>query len=72
MTYDMTYKDYCKRYGWIPPIAKLLKRALLSYQVAEKFTDPHWENYWDPLMVLSPQCLAVSICMTCWDFFFII
>lgn len=51
--HDMTYKDYCKRYGWIPPIAKLLKRALLSYQVAEKFTDPHWENYWDPFMVLS-------------------
>lgn len=36
----MTYKDYCKRYGWIPPIAKLLKRPLLSSQVAEKITDP--------------------------------
>lgn len=52
--HDMTFKDNCKRYGWIPLIAKLLKRALLPSQVAEKIMDPRWENYWDTLMVLSP------------------
>lgn len=54
----MTYKDYCKRYGWIPPIAKLLKRAL--------YCPPRWrKKLRTPLGKVSGSTHGFVITMSC-------